>query len=226
MAIIGPNGAGKTTLFNLICGAIPPSEGKIYIFGEDVTNLPRYKRVYHGLAKTFQITALFFEMTVIENIILALQGTSKTKFSWWKSVHNNQELLNRAWQSLKMVDLEDKSEAKVKNLAYGDQRLIELIVALASEPRIIALDEPTAGLSMAESGTMIKIIKQLEPDITLLLIEHDMDVAFAVAERIMVLNEGEVIALDTQENIRNNTRVQEIYLGREGNADECRNLKS
>lgn len=214
LAIIGPNGAGKTTIFNMICGTIPPSKGKIFIFDQEVTNLTHYKRVYCGLARTFQVTSLFFNLTVLENIILALQGIEKCKYSCWKMVRDNRGLYQRAEELLTMVGLWPLKDKIVANLSYGDQRLIELSLALASKPRIIALDEPTAGLSMAESKTLLKIIKELGADITVLLIEHDMGVAFEVAERIVVLNEGEVITLDTPENVRNNSQVQDIYLGR------------
>lgn len=214
LAIIGPNGAGKTTLFNLICGAIPPSKGKIYIFDKEVTKLPCHKRVYCGLSKTFQVTSLFFNLTLLENVILALQGIEKCKFSCWTKLKNNRDLQQKAEELLSKVSLWSLKNEKVASLSYGDQRLIELLLALASRPRIIALDEPTAGLSMAESKTLLKIINGLGEDITVLLIEHDMDIAFEVAQRIMVLDEGEVIALDTPENIRNNKKVQDVYLGR------------
>lgn len=213
LAILGPNGAGKTTLFNMISGEFPPTEGKILLYGEDVTELPNYKRVYKGLARTYQITELFFEMSVLENTVLALMGTRPVKFSMLSILKGKKDLYQEAEEFLNRVGLVEKKDENIKNLSYGDQRLVELVLALASKPRILALDEPTAGLSVAESRMMVNALQKLEKDITFLLIEHDMDVAFEIVDRIMVLHEGQVVTIDTKEKVRNNERVQQIYLG-------------
>lgn len=215
VAIIGPNGAGKTTLFNMISGEFPPTDGKVILFGEDVTELPNNKRVYKGLARTYQITTLFPEFSVIENVILALEGTRKTKYQFFRSLKKQTELFEEAEELLGRVNLESKKNELIKNLSYGDQRLVELTLAMASDPKIICLDEPNAGLSAAESRVMINAIKNLRSDITILLIEHDIDLVFEVAEYIMVLQDGKVVASDEKDAIRNNPRVQQIYLGEE-----------
>ncbi len=219
VAIIGPNGAGKTTLFNMISGEFPPSDGKVLLFGEDVTELPNYKRVYKGLSRTYQITTLFPEFSVIENVILGLEGTRKTKYQFFRSLKKQTSLFAEAEELLKRVNLAEKKDELIKNLSYGDQRLVELTLAMASKPKIICLDEPNAGLSAAESRVMIDAIKNLGPEITVLLIEHDIDLVFEVAEYIMVLQDGKVVASDEKEAIRNNRRVQQIYLGEEADDD-------
>ncbi|MGB9867096.1 MAG: ABC transporter ATP-binding protein [Bacillota bacterium] len=213
LAIIGPNGAGKTTLFNIISGEICPTAGKVIMYGRDVTHLPNHKRVYLGLARTFQITQLFFELTVLENVILALLGTRPEKFSMLRPLKRYGAILEEAFNLLGKVGLQDKARSRVKELSYGDQRLLELVLALASKPRIIALDEPTAGLSAAESHLVIDALNNLDRGITLLLIEHDLKMVFEVVERIMVLHQGRVVALGPNDEVRRNQQVQQIYMG-------------
>ena len=214
LAILGPNGAGKTTLFNVICGEFPPTDGKILLYGKDITQEPNYKRVASGLSRTFQITALFWNQSILENIILALLGVdSKHKFSFFRSLGQYSQLFDEAIKLIEMVRLTEKKDMLIKNLSYGDQRLVELLMCLASNPKIICLDEPNAGLSVSESKTMINVIKSLPKDITILLIEHDMDLVFEIVDRIMVLHDGKVVATGNTENIRNDRRVQQIYLG-------------
>jgi len=215
LAIIGPNGAGKTTLFNMISGEFPPTDGKITLFGEDVTALPNFKRVKKGLARTFQITSLFFDLTVTENVVLALLGTSKLKFKMFRSVKKYDELYDEAERLLESLNLLEKKDQIVKNLSYGDQRLIELLLALASKPRILCLDEPCAGLSVAESKLMVDTLKALPKELTLILIEHDMDMVFEVVERIMVIHNGNHVATGLTAEIRANEQVQRVYLGEE-----------
>lgn len=219
IAIIGPNGAGKTTLFNMISGTFYPTDGKIMLYGEDVTNMPNYQRVYRGLARTFQITTLFPDCSILENVILALMGTSKSKFSLIRPLPKYKAWFERAEQLMTQVGLLDRRDDLVKNLSYGDQRLVELMLALASDPQIICLDEPNAGLSVMESQLMINAIKNLSKDITVLLIEHNMDLVFEVVERLLVLNNGVSIACDTKENIKKNQRVQKLYLGEDAEDD-------
>lgn len=214
VAILGPNGAGKTTLFNQISGEYYPTDGKILMYGKDITNLPSYKRVAMGLARTFQITDLFWEISVLENVVLALMATNpKKKFSMFHSLTREKELFREGEQLLESIQLVDKKDVMVKNLSYGDQRLVELALALAGKPKILCLDEPNAGLSVAESAIMVNTIKNLSRDITILLIEHDIDLVFEVVDRILVLRDGVPVATDTKENIRNNEMVQRIYLG-------------
>lgn len=215
LAIIGPNGAGKTTLFNMISGEYYPTDGQILLFGEDVTKLPNFKRVYRGLARTYQITTLFSDLTVLENTLLALTGTTKVKFRMFRSLKSKiyNYLYEEAKELLSWVGLYDKKDCLIRNLSYGDQRLVELVLALSSKPKVLCLDEPCAGLSVAESKMMLDVLKKLDESITLVLIEHDMDLVFGLAERIMVIHNGRWIATDTVEKIRANEQVQKIYLG-------------
>lgn len=221
VAIIGPNGAGKTTLFNMISGSFYPTDGKILMYGEDVTNLPNYERVYRGLARTYQITTLFHDCSILENVILALMGTNKAKYSLLRPLPKYDQWFEKAEVLIGQVGLLNRKDALIKNLSYGDQRLVELILALASDPKIICLDEPNAGLSVAESRLMIDAIKGLPKDITVLLIEHNMDLVFEVVERLLVLNNGVPVACDTKENIKKNERVQKLYLGDDAEDDDA-----
>ena len=216
IAIIGPNGAGKTTLFNMISGEMRVTDGHIYMFGEDVTKMNAYKRVVRGLARTYQITALFWEQSVMGNVLLALMGTNnKQKFSMFSSIDTKSAIYKEAEELIATVSLSEKKDEVIKNLSYGEQRLVELLLALASKPKILCLDEPNAGLSMAESQMMIEVIKKLDRSMTILLIEHDMDMVFNIVERIAVLKEGQLLAVDTNANIKNNVKVQQAYLGEE-----------
>jgi len=212
-AIIGPNGAGKTTLFNLISGELPPSEGRIALFGRDVTTLPPHRRAALGLARTYQITNLFPSLTVLENLLLAVQGLERTKLAFLRPVASYRHLFERARAVLDSVGLGGKEGEVVKNLSHGEQRQMEVAMALASRPRLLLLDEPTAGLSPAESLTMTALLKRLDAGITLLVIEHDMDVAFALTDRVTVLHNGRVVADGSREEVRASPLVKEIYLG-------------
>ncbi|MCL2587954.1 MAG: ABC transporter ATP-binding protein [Oscillospiraceae bacterium] len=213
LAIIGPNGAGKTTLFNMVSGEFPPTDGQVILYGEDVTKQPNSVRVKKGLARTYQITTLFFDLSVMENVILALIGTTKIKFRMFKSVKKYDYLYDEAEALLDRLHLLEKKDEIVKNLSYGDQRLIELVLALASKPKILCLDEPCAGLSVAESKLMLKTLKELPEDLTLILIEHDMDLVFEAVDRIMVVHNGNHVATGLNAEIRANNRVQQVYLG-------------
>jgi len=213
--IIGPNGAGKTTLFNLICGEFPPSDGKIVHFGKDVTRIPAHKRIALGIARTFQITNLFPNLTVLQNVLLAAQGLERTKYVMYLPISSYSHLYEKSERFLKEFELWEKRDILVKNLSHGDQRQIEISLALVGQPRLLLLDEPTAGLSPAETLSFTTMLKKLDPDMTILLIEHDMDVAFEFAENITVLHQGSLIASGNNEDIKANTKVQEIYLGME-----------
>ena len=215
IAIIGPNGAGKTTLFNMISGEFKPTDGKILLYNQDVTRLPNNKRVHMGLARTYQITTLFQDFSVMENILLALTGTRKEKFIFFKNTKKYDELFEEANELLQWVNMSDQQDVLVKNLAYGDQRLVEIMLALASKPKILCLDEPNAGLSAAESKHMVDFRPSLPKEMTVLLIEHDIDLVFEVSDYIVVLQDGRVVASDVKDNIRHNKKVQQIYLGEE-----------
>lgn len=213
--IIGPNGAGKTTLFNLICGDLSPTEGKIFHFGQDVTRLRTHKRIALGMSRTFQINNLFPKLTVLQNVLLAAQGLQGTKYVMYRPISSYKSLYDKAKEILEEFQMWDKRDVLVENLSYGDQRQIEVCLALIENPRLLLLDEPTAGLSRAETLTFTSILKKLDPDITILLIEHDMDVAFDLAENITVLQLGKRVASGNKEEIKANRTVQEIYLGTE-----------
>ncbi len=212
-ALIGPNGAGKTTLFNLVAGVLPVTSGAIRLFGEDVTRAPAHRRAARGLARTFQITNLFPGLTVMENCLLAVQALTPVKFSMLRPVGAYPRLRERARGMLAAVGLETVDDVLVANLSHGEQRQLEIALALAGNPRLLLLDEPTAGLSPAESRLMADLLAGLDPAITVLMIEHDMDIALALASRVTVLHYGRVIADGTREEIRADPQVREIYLG-------------
>ncbi|HSR13073.1 MAG TPA: ABC transporter ATP-binding protein [Thermodesulfobacteriota bacterium] len=214
-AIIGPNGAGKTTLFRLISGEFSPTAGRIRLFGKDVTGLKAHERTQLGLGRTFQITSLFPTLTVTENLLLAQMGLQKTKYAMLKPLGLHRDLYARAGEMLDKMGLSDKRGETVKYLSHGDQRQIEIAMALIGNPRVLLLDEPAAGLSPAESRLITKLIVELDPRITILVIEHDMDIAFEISGSITVLNFGKIFAEGVQSEIRNNPGVQEIYLGAE-----------
>jgi branched-chain amino acid transport system ATP-binding protein len=212
-AIIGPNGAGKTTLFNLICGELLPSAGSIHLFGTAVTKLPAHRRIALGLARTFQVTNLFPELTVLENLILAALGTDRTKFVMYRPMASHRRFYEQAEEFLVEFDLADQRDTPVKFLSHGEQRQIEVCMALIGKPRLLLLDEPTAGLSPAETSSFKETLKLIDPAITLLLIEHDMGVAFALADIITVFHLGKLHTSGTVEEIKANEDVQNIYFG-------------
>jgi len=212
-AIIGPNGAGKTTLFSLISGEQRPSGGTITLFGRDVTRLPPHRRAALGLARTYQITNLFPRLSALDNCLLAVLALLPVKLHLHRVVTRYPHLFERATTVLESVGLGAKRDEVVKNLSHGEQRQLEIGLALAGAPRLILLDEPTAGLSPAESHLMTGLLKRLDPAITLLVIEHDMDVAFALADRITVLHYGRVVADGLSQAVKADPLVQEIYLG-------------
>lgn len=214
-AIIGPNGAGKTTLFSLISGLYPVTSGRIRTFGQDITHLPGHRRTYLGLGRTFQITNLFPTLTVLENLVIAAMGLKRMKFSMLRPISTYRGLYERADEVLKEVGMAEKRDEVVRNLSYGEQRQVEVSLALISNPRVLLLDEPTAGLSPADTAMMTEMIHQLDSRITLLLIEHNMDVALQAASRITVLHQGIVFEEGNPKQIRNSSRVQEIYFGSE-----------
>ncbi len=212
-ALIGPNGAGKTTLFNLISGDLPPTRGRITLFGQDVTHLSPHRRAALGVARTYQITNLFPSLTVLENLLLAAQALERTKLVLLRPITSYAHLYERSHATLESVGLSDKEGEIVKNLSHGEQRQMEIAMALAARPRLLLLDEPTAGLSPGESRMMTALLKRLDGGITLIVIEHDMDVAFALTDRVTVLHNGSVVADGSRDEVKANPLVREIYLG-------------
>jgi branched-chain amino acid transport system ATP-binding protein len=212
-AIIGPNGAGKTTLFNLITGVLPSSAGQVLLFGRDVTRWPSHRRTALGMARTFQITSLFPKLTVLDNVLLALAGVGWTKLVMWRPMSGYRELQARARRLLEAAGYWERRDAEVRNLSHGEQRQIEVVLGLASEPKLLLLDEPAAGLSSGESREMVEFLKRLDPALAILLIEHDMDVVFDVVEHISVLHFGAVVESGSCNEIQKSERVQQIYLG-------------
>ena len=212
-AIIGPNGAGKTTLFNVITGVLPASSGQILLFGRDVTDWRSHQRTALGMARTFQITSLFPKLTVLDNVLLAIEGLRKSKFVMWRPMSSYREVYDKAHQLLEQAGYQDRMNTEVRNLSHGEQRQLEIVLGLASDPKILLLDEPAAGLSSGESAEMAEFLMQLDPSLAILLIEHDMDVVFDVASHISVLHFGQVLETGATEQIRSSQKVQEIYLG-------------
>ena len=212
-AIIGPNGAGKTTLFNLITGIHPVTSGQILLYGRDVTTWPSHKRTAMGMARTFQVTSLFPKLTVLDNVLLAIEGLRPSKFVMWRFLSSYRDVYEKAHHLLEQVDFIDRKDVEVRNLSHGEQRQLEIVVGLASDPKVLLLDEPAAGLSSGESVEMAKFLMKLDPKLAILLIEHDMDVVFDVASHISVLHFGQVLETGTPEQIHTSARVQEIYLG-------------
>lgn len=214
-AVIGPNGAGKTTLFNVINGQLRPSAGEIHLFGIDVTRKPCYQRAYLGLGRTFQITSIFPNLTLLDNLCLALQAQKSMKFVLYQLRRPYKSLRFRAEEILEEWGFGDKREVFAKNLSHGEQRQIDVIIALAGEPKLLLLDEPTSGLSQVETNMFKNFIAKLRRDRTIIMIEHDMDVAFSLADRITVLNQGSIFADGSAEHIKSSSAVAEIYLGDE-----------
>lgn len=212
-AIIGPNGAGKTTLFHLLSGEVSASGGRILLFGRDVTRLPPHRRTALGIGRTYQVTNLFPRLSVLENALLATFGLRSQKYDPFRPAPRHREAADEARALLEEFGLWEKRDWPIGSLSYGEQRQLEIVLALAGRPRLLLLDEPTAGLSPAETQAVTRIVQGLDPRITVLLIEHDMDVAFQVAQRITVLHFGRVLAEGTVEEVRANPDVQAIYLG-------------
>jgi branched-chain amino acid transport system ATP-binding protein len=213
LVIIGPNGAGKTTLFNLVNGQLAPTSGRVYFFGRNVTNLPTHSRAKIGMARAFQIISLMMELTVLDNTLLSLHGTGPYVFKTWRPVMGYKEVKEKARETLETLDLLDRREVLVKNLSHGEQRRLEIGLGLALRPKLLLLDEPSAGLTKEEGVEVISVIKTLSSDITVLVVDHDMEMVFGVAERILVLHYGQIIADGTPEEIQVDQRAKEVYMG-------------
>ncbi len=212
-AIIGPNGAGKTTLFNVVGGELPPTKGRVFLDERDVTPLPPQTRANLGLGRTFQRNNLFLALSVFENVRLAVQHRRRIANHFFRPAAGYAEVQAETLAVLERVGLADSRDVPARHLAYGQQRVLEAALALAAEPQVLLLDEPTAGMSPAETAEMVRLIEALPRSLTLLIIEHDMDVVFTLADRITVLHYGQVLAEGTPEAVRQNPQVQQIYLG-------------
>jgi branched-chain amino acid transport system ATP-binding protein len=212
-AIIGPNGAGKTTLIGRLAGNIRPDAGTIRFAGEDVTALPAPRRARRGLARSFQITSVYRDFTALQNVALAVQARSGHSFRFWRPAHGDETLLQPARRILEEVGLEKRMNAVAANLSHGEQRQLEVAMALATRPRLLLLDEPMAGMGAEESQRMIALLSTLKRKQTIILVEHDMDAVFRLADRISVLVYGRVIATDVPERIKLNAEVRKAYLG-------------
>ncbi len=212
-AVIGPNGAGKTTLFHLLSGELPVTRGRIRLFGEDVTALSPPQRVGRGLRRTYQITNVFPALSVEENVFLAAMGLAPTKFELLRPRPRRGPLRERVERALAQVGLQDKPEVPARELSHGEQRQLELALALVGSPRVLLLDEPAAGLSAAERARMAELVRGLPTDLTLVIIEHDMDLVLNLVERVTCLHNGRVIAEESPQTIRHNETVQQVYLG-------------
>jgi branched-chain amino acid transport system ATP-binding protein len=217
LAVLGPNGAGKTTLFNAIAGDIVPTSGKVFIRGVDCTALPARLRPQLGVARTYQKTRLFAELTIEDNLYLAQTGKQRRHLSLWRG-ERDAELRDRARGAAAQVWLADRLDAMVGDLSHGQQRQLEVGMALVTEPDLIMFDEPASGLSRGERERLVELLENLPASTTVLLIEHDMDVALKVADSVVVMSDGKKVAAGTPEEIRNDPLVHAIYLGQEGAA--------
>jgi branched-chain amino acid transport system ATP-binding protein len=219
-AILGPNGAGKTTLFNVVAGEFPPTAGSVELFSQDVTHLPARTRVGLGLTRTYQTSRLFLGLTVEDNLFLSVVGVEGGRLRLVHRHARDRELREKARHVAARVGLESQLGALVRNLSHGEQRQLEVGMALAGEPKLMMLDEPAAGLSRAERVKLTEMLLALDRSITLVLIEHDMDVALSVAEDVTMMHDGRVIVEGTPAEIRANELVHDLYLGKGHYGDE------
>ncbi|MGH6912833.1 MAG: ABC transporter ATP-binding protein, partial [Geminicoccales bacterium] len=213
-ALIGPNGAGKTTLVNLLTGALAPSAGRVLLEGRDITGLPQHRRVQLGLARTFQINQLFAELTPLESVIMVVCQREGADAAWWRPLARERAAVEDAVALLERLRIADVMDQPAGTLPYGKQRLLELALALACRPRVLLLDEPAAGVARAEREEILAVIEALPREVSLLLIEHDMDLVFRFAERIAVLVNGALLALGTPGEVAADSRVRDAYLGK------------
>ncbi len=215
-ALIGPNGAGKTTLINLVSGALGPSAGAILLDGRPISSLSQARRVRAGVVRTFQINRLFKDMTVGDNLRIALLQKNRMHLRLWRDRKADETLARQAEEILAALGLQPRIGHLVRHLAYGEQRLLEIALALALEPRVLLLDEPAAGVPKTESGVIVDVIARLPPHLAILLIEHDMDLVFRFARRIVVLASGAIVMTGSPQEVAADARVRRLYLGRKG----------
>lgn len=219
-ALIGPNGAGKSTLVHLISGLLPADAGSLKLDGQELIHLAPHQRVAAGLSRCFQITSIFPKLTVAENLLLAVQAHHSNSFRWFKVRDQDAALQAKAWDLAHRVQLESQWNTVAGTLPHGAQRKLDVALAIAATPKLLLLDEPMAGMGPAESEEMVALIQQLRKDMAILLIEHDMDAVFQLADRITVLVYGKVFAQGTSEQIQHDPRVQAVYLGQEDELEE------
>jgi branched-chain amino acid transport system ATP-binding protein len=212
-AIIGPNGAGKTTLISQLTGHLSPHSGNVSLAGRDITHMPAYRRCALGLARSFQITSLLLDFTAADNVALAAQAHHGHSFRFFGDARKEKGLRDMAQAALQRVGLAERANILVSKLSHGEQRELELAVALATKPQLLLLDEPMAGLGVTESARMVKLLQELRKEVTIVLVEHDMEAVFALADRITVLVYGRVIASGRPSDIRQNDEVKRAYLG-------------
>lgn len=213
IAIIGPNGAGKTTLLNLLSGQLPITAGKIFLFGREVTHLPAHRRIHLGMSRSFQIASLFLSLTVLHNTRLALQGIRPSRFQMFRPAVGYKNIHSQAEELLRSMDLWDKRNVPVRAIAYGEQRKLEIALSMAANPRLLLLDEPSCGLTSSESADITSRIRNLGTRITVVLVAHDMDLVFGVAQRIIVLHYGELLVDGSCDMVKSHPKVKEIYMG-------------
>jgi branched-chain amino acid transport system ATP-binding protein len=212
-ALIGPNGAGKTTLFHCITGTLQATSGQVKLDGQDVTREPEHKRTRLGMGRTFQITNVFTDLTLSENLTLAIMGTDRRKWVLNRPVSAFSAVRDQVRTGLSAVGLGERADHQVMHLSYGERRQLELALALGTQPKVLFLDEPCAGLSPSERQRIFTMVRALPRDITLVMIEHDMDVALGIADRVTVLNRGQVMAEGTPEQIQADPNVRDVYFG-------------
>jgi branched-chain amino acid transport system ATP-binding protein len=212
-ALIGPNGAGKTTFINLLSGALAPTAGKVFFGEQDITRLAQHERVKRGMTRTFQINTLFAGLTVLESVVMAICERCRRGTIWYQTVAMQGAAIEEAMALLTSLKLDGQADSVTRNLAYGKQRLLEIALALATQPKVLLLDEPAAGIPSDESRELFEVIAQLPRDVTILFIEHDMGLVFRFAERITVLVGGRVLTEGTPAEIAADPRVKEVYLG-------------
>jgi len=218
-AIIGPNGAGKTTLVSLLAGELRPDSGSIHFCGKNITAMPVYARSQLGLARTFQVTSIFPQFSALENVAIAAQAHAGHSFRFWRAAAKDESLRHSASGALEQVGLAAAVHRNAGEMSHGEHRLLELAMALATEPALLLLDEPAAGLGPEETTTMVSILRDLKQDKAILLVEHDMDVVFAIADRITVMVSGRTIATGSPQVIRADGNVRKAYLGDEVSTD-------
>jgi branched-chain amino acid transport system ATP-binding protein len=212
-ALIGPNGAGKTTLFHCVTGTLRASSGSVKLFDNDITDVPEHRRTKLGMGRTFQITNVITDLSLAENLALAIVGTDRRKWIWNRALESLADIRMQALAGLDAVGLKERADEPVKRLSYGERRQLELALALGAHPRVLFLDEPCAGLSSSERQRIVKMVRALPRDITMVMIEHDMDVALGLADRVTVMNRGRVMVEGTPAEIQSDPQVRDVYFG-------------
>jgi branched-chain amino acid transport system ATP-binding protein len=212
-SVIGPNGAGKTTLYNLVTGLIKPDSGRIIFNGEDITNLPIHKIVRKGISRSFQILNLFNELTLFENVWLGVQSQQGHGPELFSNTDKFSSVKEETYRIIKEIGLSDKEEVPVKLLSYGDRRILEITISLTAKPSLLLLDEPTSGLVSEDRKRISEFMKKLSSQLTLIVVEHDMDVVLSISDHIVVMHQGKILAQGNPDEIRGNEKVQEAYLG-------------